>query len=167
MKLSYFESSAFFLNVLLVRESALCLWIQVHHLVDSRVSYVDSDSNPLEEQGLWIQDIVLHCSCSKGASSARVSLVRILSFLLFLSWWRALKRRSNDLEIMWILLEARHLNSFKNSFKGTCMFSHTYFMIGSSVLGASMFWTSDSIYYVAFNVLIKISESLSTSKSIK
>ena len=59
---------------------------------------------------------------------AHASLVGILSFLLFLSWWRALKRRSNHPETVWIPLEARHLNSFKNSFKETCkyiFFIHT------------------------------------------
>ena len=50
---------------------------------------------------------------------AHASLVGILSFILFLSWLRALKKRSNYLETVWILLEARHLNSFKNSFKRT------------------------------------------------
>ena len=59
---------------------------------------------------------------------AHASLAGILSFLLFLSWWRALKRRSNHPEIVWISLEARHLNSFKNSFKETmyvCFLIHT------------------------------------------
>ena len=51
--------------------------------------------------------------------SAHASVVRILSFLLFLSWRRALKRRSNHLDVVWIPLEARHLNRFKNTFKGT------------------------------------------------
>ena len=50
---------------------------------------------------------------------AHASLVVILFMLLFLSWQRALKRRSNHLETVWIPLEARHLNSFKNSFKET------------------------------------------------
>ena len=48
-------------------------------------------------------------------NDAHASLERILSFLLFLSWWRALKKRSNHLEIVWIPLKARHSNSFKNS----------------------------------------------------
>ena len=51
--------------------------------------------------------------------SAYTSLVRILYFLLFLSWWRALNMRSNHVETIWIPLEARQLNSFKNSFKRT------------------------------------------------
>ena len=46
---------------------------------------------------------------------AHAILVRILCFLLFFSWRRALKRRSNHLKIVWILLEARHFNSSKNS----------------------------------------------------
>ena len=51
---------------------------------------------------------------------AHASLMRILSFLLlFFSWLRDLKRRSNHPKILWILLEARHLNNFKNSLKGT------------------------------------------------
>ena len=62
-------------------------------------------------------------SINKGRTTtiegAHASLVEILSFLLFLSWLRALKRRSNHLETVWIPLEARHLNSFKNSFKET------------------------------------------------
>ena len=56
------------------------------------------------------------------------SLVGILSFLLFLSWWRALKRRSNNLETAWISLEARHLNSFNNSFKETCKYVFSYIL---------------------------------------
>ena len=47
---------------------------------------------------------------------SHASLVGILSFLLFLSWRRALKRRSNHPETVRISLEARHLNSFNNSF---------------------------------------------------
>ena len=50
---------------------------------------------------------------------AHTSLVGILSFLLFLSWGKALKRRSKHPKIMWIALEARHLNCFKVSFKET------------------------------------------------
>ena len=57
---------------------------------------------------------------------AHASLVGILSFLLFLSWWRGLKRRSNHPETVWIPLEARHLNSFKNSFKETCKYVFSY-----------------------------------------
>ena len=40
-----------------------------------------------------------------------ISLIIIFSFLLFLSRRRALKRRSNHPEILWIPLEARRLNS--------------------------------------------------------
>ena len=43
---------------------------------------------------------------------ANTSLMRILSFLVFLSWLRTLKKRSNDLEIVFIPLESKHLNSF-------------------------------------------------------
>ena len=49
---------------------------------------------------------------------AYVSLKGILSFLLFISWGRALKRRSNHPYTVWMVLEARYLNSFKNLFKG-------------------------------------------------
>ena len=55
-------------------------------------------------------------------------LVGILSFLLFLSWLRALKRRSNHPETMWIPLEVRHLNSFKNSFKETFKYVLSYIL---------------------------------------
>ena len=41
---------------------------------------------------------------------AHASLVGILSFLLFLSWWRASKRRSSYPETVWIPLEANHFN---------------------------------------------------------
>ena len=65
-------------------------------------------------------------SINKGRTTttqgAHASLVGILSILLFLSWCRALKRRSNHPETMWIPLEARHLNRFKNSFKETCKY---------------------------------------------
>ena len=40
-------------------------------LVDSRVEEVrslDSNLTLLEDQGLWIQVTVLHCSCAKAAS---------------------------------------------------------------------------------------------------
>ena len=50
---------------------------------------------------------------------AHASLVKFLSFLLFLSWLRALKRKSNHLEIVRTQLKARHLNSFNNSLKET------------------------------------------------
>ena len=49
LKLSLFESSAFFLSVLFMLRVLMCLWIRAHPLVDSRVeevSSVDSDSNP-------------------------------------------------------------------------------------------------------------------------
>ena len=59
---------------------------------------------------------------------AHASLVGILSFLLFLSWWRGLKRRSNHPETVWIPLEARHLNSFKNSFKETYKYVFSYIL---------------------------------------
>ena len=59
---------------------------------------------------------------------AHASLVRILSFLLFLSWWRALKRRSNHPETVWIPLEARHLNSFKNSLKEACNYVFSFIL---------------------------------------
>ena len=59
---------------------------------------------------------------------AHTSLVGILSFLLFLSWWRALKRRSNHPETVWIPLEARHLNSFTNSFKETYKYVFSYIL---------------------------------------
>ena len=59
---------------------------------------------------------------------AHASLARVLSFLLFVSWWRALKRRSNHLETVWIPQEARHLNSFKNCFKETCKYIFSYIL---------------------------------------
>ena len=62
---------------------------------------------------------------TKGALA---SLVGILSFLLILSWLKALKRRSNHPETVWILLEARHLNSFKNSFKETCKYVFSFIL---------------------------------------
>ena len=99
---------------------------------------------------------------------AHASFVGILSFLLFLSWWRALKKRFNYLEIVWIPLEARHLNSFKNSFKGTSKYVFSYILddriICSWCLNVLMFWISNSMYSITFHVLIKISESLSTSE---
>ena len=59
---------------------------------------------------------------------AHASLVGILSILLFLSCLRALNRRSNHPETVWIPLEARHLNSFKNSFKETCKYVFSYIL---------------------------------------
>ena len=67
---------------------------------------------------------------SKGA---HISLMGILSFLLFLSWLRALKRRSNHLETVSIPLEARHLNNFKNSFKETCKYVISYILNDSII----------------------------------
>ena len=52
-------------------ESALCLWIQVHPLWIQglkRLVLWTQDLTLLEGQGLWIQTIVLHCSCAKVAS---------------------------------------------------------------------------------------------------
>ena len=59
---------------------------------------------------------------------AHASLVGILPFLPFLSWWRALKKRSNNPETVWIPLEARHANSFKNSFKEICKYVFSYIL---------------------------------------
>ena len=71
-------------------------------------------------------------SINKGRTitteGAHVRLFGILSFLLFLSWWRALKRRSNHPEIVWIPLEARRLNSVKNSFKKTCNYVFSFIL---------------------------------------
>ena len=95
---------------------------------------------------------------------AHASLVRILSFLLFLSWLRALKRRSNHLETMWIPLEARHLNIFKKSFKETCKYIFSYILddriICSWCLNVLNIRFKNS---TAFDVLIKILRKLSTS----
>ena len=51
--------------------------------------------------------------------AANVSLVKAMSFLLFLSQRRVLKRIFNPVEIMRILLEDGHLNSFEKSFNKT------------------------------------------------
>ena len=54
-------------------ESALCLWIQVHPLWIQglkRSVLWTQNITLLEGQGLWIQAIVLHCSCAKAASQA-------------------------------------------------------------------------------------------------
>ena len=64
-----------------------------------------------------------HVYINKGrmtiTQGAHTSLVRILSFLLYFSWQKDLKKRSNHLETVGILLEARHLNNLKNSLKET------------------------------------------------
>ena len=57
------------------------------------------------------------------AKGVNTSLVRIFSFLLFLSWWRDLKRRSNNLEIMWIPLEAR------TPWRKPCKYVFSYILI--------------------------------------
>ena len=52
-------------------ESALCFWIQVHPLWIQglkRLLLWTQNLTLLEDQGLWIQAIVLHCSCAKAAS---------------------------------------------------------------------------------------------------
>ena len=59
---------------------------------------------------------------------APASLVGILSILLFLSWCKALKRKTNHPETVWIPLEARHLNSFKNSFKEPCKYVFSFIL---------------------------------------
>ena len=92
---------------------------------------------------------------------AHASLVGILSLLLFLSWWRALKRRSNHPETVWIPLEARHLNSFKNSFKETCKYVFLYILDDRIIC----YWRLGilnvrfNVFSAAFDVLIKILES--------
>ena len=52
-------------------ESALCLWIQVHPMwiqgLKRLVLWIQNQTL-LEDQGLWIQAIVLHYSCAKAAS---------------------------------------------------------------------------------------------------
>ena len=52
-------------------ERALCLWIQVHPLWIQglkRLALWTQNLTLLEDPGLWIQTIVLHCSCAKTAS---------------------------------------------------------------------------------------------------
>ena len=75
LKLSLFESSAFFSLVFSLLESALCLWIQVHPLWiqgSKRLVLWTQNLTLLEDQGLWIQTIVLHCSCAKTVSFKHV-----------------------------------------------------------------------------------------------
>ena len=71
----------------------------------------------------FIKKMSYQMSINRGRTittqGAHASLLGILLFLLFLSLWRDLKRRSNHPKTMWIPLEARHLNGFKNSFKKT------------------------------------------------
>ena len=47
---------------------------------------------------------------------AHTSLMETLLILVFLSWSRALKRKSNHLAMMWIFLEDKKLDNFENSF---------------------------------------------------
>ena len=53
-----------------------------------------------------------------------------MEIFLSLSWWKALKRISNYLAIMWIPLESEQLNNFnnffKNSFNEPCMDFNLY-----------------------------------------
>ena len=51
-----------------------------------------------------------------------MNLVKTLSFILFFSYRRVMKKRSNCLIIVWILLKARHLNNFENSFNKPCKY---------------------------------------------
>ena len=82
--------------------------------------------------GCFYEKTSFQMSINRGRTTTtegvHASLVGILSFLLFLSWLRGLKRRSNHPETVWIPLEARHLNSFKNSFKETCKYVFSYIL---------------------------------------
>ena len=90
---------------------------------------------------------------------AHASLVRILSILLFLSWWRALKRRFNHPETVWIPLEARHLNRFKNSFKETCKYVFSYILDDRIIYSWGFNVLNIRFNFAAFDVLIKNLES--------
>ena len=64
-------------------ESALCLWIQVHPLWIQglkRLVLWTQNLTLLEDHGLWIQTIVLHCSCAKAVS---ISIYGYRTFRLF------------------------------------------------------------------------------------
>ena len=71
LKLSLFESSAFFSWLFSLLESAMCLWIQVHPLWIQGLKMLvmwTQNLTLLEDQGLWIQTFVLHLSYAKAAS---------------------------------------------------------------------------------------------------
>ena len=62
---------------------------------------------------------------------------------------------------MWIPLEARHLNSFKNSFKETCKYVFSYILDDKIICfwWLGIFECPIQCFSAAFDVLIKISES--------
>ena len=60
-----FESFAFTSYVFSLLESALCLWIQGLKMLVLWTQKLTM----LEDQGLWIEAIVIHCFCAKPASS--------------------------------------------------------------------------------------------------
>ena len=62
---------------------------------------------------------------------------------------------------MWISLEARHLNSFKNSFKETCKYVFLYILDDRIICSWWLGILNDRFngFSAAFDVLIKILES--------
>ena len=70
-------------------ENALYLWIQVQPLWIQglkRLALLIQNLTLLEDQGLWIQSIVLHCSCAKARSESHeifkfsISIYRSIQF---------------------------------------------------------------------------------------
>ena len=94
------------------------------------------------------------------------SIMRVLSFLLFLSWWRALKRRLNHPETVWISLEARHSNSSRTPLRKPYKYVFSFILddeiICSRWLGVLNIWFNVFYCIWCFNQNF---ESLSTSES--
>ena len=88
LKLSTFESFTFFSRVFSLLKSALCLWIEVHHVVDSRVKEVCSVACEFHVGHTVAQEIIfyyygpvlirgpLNAYWAKGASLGSDTFVR-------------------------------------------------------------------------------------------
>ena len=91
----------------------------------------------------FVYRISINMERATTSQSAHTSLLRILSFIIFLFWWRSLKRSSNFLVIVWISLETKHLNNFKSSFKWT-LYVFSYILadriIGSQCISVMNIW---------------------------
>ena len=106
-------------------ESALCLWIQVHPLWIQglkRLVLWSQNLTLLEDQGLWIQAIVLHCSCAKAASLTHSVEYHLGTINIYNRPWKL------QLSFCRSLTQPRRFTfAFVTSVSNTCMLSELYF----------------------------------------
>ena len=94
-------------------ESALCLWIQVHPLWIQglkRLVLWTQNLTLLKCQGLWIQAIVLHCSCVKAASNGYEYTLMTVDYVS--RWVKAIPTRTSDSKVVLKFIEQNIFSRF-------------------------------------------------------